>query len=551
MQHLNWIDITIMVLYVLFIVWYGLSKGKSDSSDDYFLSGRNIAWPIVGISLIAANISSNTLIGLAGDAYLRGVGVYNYEWMAAVVLVIFGMFLLPFYLQSKIYTVPEFLERRFDARSRYYFSGVTLLLNIVVDTASALFASGIVLNLIFPGISMFWWSGILALAAAAYTIPGGLSSVVHTEAIQGVLLLVCACILSVIVYQDAGGWQHVLDVMHVKRADVGSDMLSVWQSSSSKNIPWTGMVFGIPILGFYFWATNQFMVQRMLSAKDLNNGRWGALLAGLLKLPVIFIMVLPGIMALALPDNLFDHALAEKVPNNVYPQLVLNLLPTGLRGLVLAGMIAALSSHISATMNSCATLVTMDFVSKWNPSLSNEKLVRYGKIAALIVCILSWIWVPIIFQFKSLFEYLQLVLSLICPPVVAVFLVGLFWRRANGQGAFYGLMSGVAMMMYILFTNIGLTKPDGYGAFFYIFGSWIHFLNVAPFLLLLTALVTIVVSSMSAPPDYERIDKYIWTTDVWKKETIQLRGLVWYKNYRVLSVILLIITAITVGMFIN
>ncbi|MEJ2006442.1 MAG: sodium/solute symporter, partial [Cyclobacteriaceae bacterium] len=249
--------------------------------------------------LFAANIGSNTLIGLASDAYQTNVAVYNYEWMAAVVLVFFAIFFLPFYLRSKVYTMPEFLERRYDVRSRYLFSAITIIGNVIIDTASGLYAGNLILKIVFPGMPSWMIIAILAFAAAAYTIPGGLSSVVHTEVIQAVLLIFGSMLLTYFCFVEVGGWQGMIDGINQlqPKGKDAEEVLSLVKPASDEQLPWTGLLLGVPLLGFYFWANNQFMVQRVLSAKDLNHGRWGALFAGLLKLPVLFIMVIPGVMA--------------------------------------------------------------------------------------------------------------------------------------------------------------------------------------------------------------------------------------------------------------
>ena len=275
---LEFIDYAIIVVYLVGIVVYGIKKGKQESSEDYFLAGRNMAWPIVGISLFAANIGSNTLIGLTADAFNTNVAVYNYEWMAAVVLVIFAIFFLPFYIKSKVYTMPEFLEKRYDTRTRYLFSGITIVGNVIIDTASGLYAGNLILKIIFPDVESWIIISFLAVAAAAYTIPGGLSSVVHTEVIQAILLVFGSFLVTYFAFDQVGGWQGMLDGLAAMREageleKSSTEILSLIRPASDEAVPWPGLLLGVPLLGFYFWANNQFMVQRVLSAKDLNHGR--------------------------------------------------------------------------------------------------------------------------------------------------------------------------------------------------------------------------------------------------------------------------------------
>jgi SSS family solute:Na+ symporter len=556
--ELSTIDIVIMVVYAVAMIWYGLSKAKRQSSEDYFLAGRSMTWPIVGISLFAANISSTTLVGLAGDAYSTGISVFNYEWFAVVVLIFFSIFFLPFYIKSQVYTMPEFLERRFDSRSRYYFSFTTLVGNVLIETAAPLYVGSIIFAQVFPEIPSWVIIVLLALASAAYTIPGGLSSVVHTEVIQAVLLILGSVVLTFYTLDAVGGWDNVMAAMEQKHAagilrNSPENMLSLIRPLNDTGVPWTGLITGLPILGFYFWANNQFMVQRVLTAKDLNHGRWGALFAGLLKLPVLFIMVLPGTLAIAMPEAIFPQL---PNPDLVYPALVFNLLPVVVRGLVVVGLLAAMASSISATLNSASTLITMDFVRKINPRLTSQQLVRVGQISTVVLVILASVWVPQISKFESLFKYLQEVLIYIAPPVVAAFIMGLFWKRSNGHGAFAGFVANFgASILYLLykkdmayavkdiFPQFVLFNPGdaakGIEPFYYV-----HFLHVA-FLLFLLCLAAIAIVSLLTPaPKAEKTEGLTWKNSIFTSETAELRALPWYKNYRTLSVLLLIPTAI-------
>jgi SSS family solute:Na+ symporter len=552
MFNLSVLDISVMVFYAIAIIAYGLYKGKRESSEEYFLGGRSMTWPIVGISLFAANISSSTLVGLAGDAYKTNVHVFNYEWLAVIVLIIFAIFFMPFYIKSRVYTMPEFLERRYDSRSRYYFSFITLIGNVIIDTAAGLYVGMLVLKIVFPEMDTWQIISILAISAAAYTIPGGLSSVIHTEVIQAILLVIGSCILTYYCYDAVGGWDALITklegmkgtapVMDKTPDEIFSLVRPIGSLDYEGNefMSWRGLLFGAPILGFYFWANNQFMVQRVLSAKDLNHGRWGALFAGLLKLPVLFIMVLPGVFAIVMFSDLDLTALnygdcdnLADCPNMTYPVLLFQLLPSGLLGLVLAGLLAAMMSSVSATFNSASTLITMDFIQKAKPDMTSKQLVRTGQIATLFLVVLAAAWAPQIERFGSLFQYLQLVLAFICPPVVAVFVLGLFWKRASANGAFAALMTGFAIAIFLLFSNVYELSP-------YI--NDIHFLDRAALLLLICSIVHIGVSLMTKGPNEEVIRQYTWRKSVWTEETAELADLPWYKNYRILSLILLIIT---------
>ena len=558
---LNIIDGMIIICYLVGIIGYGISKGKQKSSEDYFLAGRNLTWPIVGISLFAANIGSSTLIGLTADAFKTNIAVYNYEWMAAVVLIIFAIFFMPFYLNSKVYTMPEFLERRYDSRARYFFSIITIVGNVIIDTAAGLYAGNLILKIIFPELDSAIIITLLAIAAAAYTIPGGLSAVVHTEVIQAIILVMGSIALTYFCLDQVGGWSGMmagLDALNQSgQLNKSSDeVFSLVGSINDPYMPWTGLVFGVPLLGFYFWANNQFMVQRVLSARDLNHGRWGALFAGLLKLPVIFIMIVPGVIAIVLFSDTDISGLNYLIPgstgmvvcsqlsdcpNMTYPVLIYSLLPVGVLGLVIAGLLAAMSSSISATLNSASTLITMDFILKLKPNLSSKNLVTSGQIATVILVMLAAAWAPQIEKFSSLWEYLQLVLGFIAPPVVSVFLLGLFWKRGNANGAFASLLGGLILSMILILSKINHWFPVI---------NDIHFLHTAPLLLLACLVIHICFSLLSAPPSQEKIENMTWTKAIFNQETQELAALVWYKNYRNLAVLLLLLTALIVGYFI-
>ena len=571
MNSLPILDIAIIAIYLLGIVIYGISKSKRGNSEDYFLGGRTMTWPIVGIALFSANISSSTLVGLASDAYQTNVNVYNYEWYAVVVLIFFSIFFLPFYIKSGVYTMPEFLERRYDSRSRYYFSFITIIGNILVDTAAGLYVGKIVLSLLFPEMDSTWILIILAVAAAAYTIPGGLNSVIQTEVIQAVLLIIGSCLLTYFAFdQLGGGWNTMMskldgmlaagDVNFGNRAAEGhfipensEEVFSLVRPSNDEFMPWWGLITGVPLLGFYFWANNQFMVQRVLGAKDLNHGRLGALFAGLLKLPVIFIMVVPGVLALLLFNSLdisdLNYTLTNgqvcddlaNCPNLTYPVLLFQLLPTGILGLVVAGLMAAMMSSVSATFNSASTLVTMDFVRVLKPDLTSKQLVRAGQITTVILVVLAILWVPFIERVSdSLWTYLQLVIAYTSPPAVSAFVLGLFWKRANGTGSIVSLLFGFTIAVLMILSQSFDWVPAV---------NDLHFLAKASWLFVICAFVHVVVSLMTPAPDPGKVAEYTYKKEIFTSETEELKALPWYKNYRKLAIILLILTSIIVGYF--
>ena len=533
---LTTLDITVVALYALVIFGIGLYfSRRTEDGEDYFLAGRSLTWGLIGISLLASNIGSQSLIGMAGEAYGGiGLAVYNYEWMAALVLVVFVLFFLPSYIRTGIYTMPEFLERRFDGRSRTYFSVVNIFLSIVVDTASGLFAGALVVELLYPEFPMWGTMAILALIAGAYTIAGGLKAVVFTDAIQGTLLLVGAGAVAVLSWhslQDQGGCAAM-------QAVTSDDQLSLVQPFDlDPNVPWyaesgmtwLGLFTGVFLLGFYFWTTNQFMVQRVLGAKNLDHGRWGALFGGLLKLPVLFLMVMPGTFARVLYPDL------ERA-DQVFPTLLFDLLPDGFRALVLTAMLAAIMSSVDSTLNAASTLVSMDFIKRKNPDISPQALVRVGRIVTAACMVFAIAWSPIIVGFDTLWSYLQTTLAYVAPPALALFILGVFWKRANATGAFAGMIAGhLAAVGFLILSATGTFQ--------------INFLYLAPILLAIAMAVMVAVSLQGEAPAAEKTDDTTWTPAFFRAESAELANVAWWKNYRIQSAVLVVMTLTLVGVF--
>src|SRR5215469_12631089 len=480
-----WWDSALVAAYVPALVALGAwaSRRQADP-EDYFLASRGSRWPAIGLAMLASNISSTALIGLAGAAYATGISAYNYEWSAAVVLVFFCVFLLPFVLASRVYTMPEFLERRYDARARLYFAVLTLFLNVMVDAAAALYSGSLVIRVFFPGTPLWVIASVLAGAAGLYTVLGGLRAVIYTEAVQAVLLFVGAAVIAIAAFSRAGGWHAVMN-------GVPAGAVSLIRPIGDPGVPWPGLLFGIPVLGFYYWCTNQFIVQRVLSARTLEDGRAGVLFAGLLKLPVLFLMVLPGTCAILL----FPHLRRADL---VYPSLVFGLLPAGLVGLVAASFAAATMASVASTLNSASALITMDIVRRAAPSLTDRRVVRIGRVSTAALLVVAMLWAPQLERFPSLWQYLQAMLAYVVPPVVALFLVGLFWRGATAAGATATLLAGTACGIGLFLVNVVFHWTH------------LHFLYAAPLLLLVDALILVAVSVVSgergAPPE-----GVIWT----------------------------------------
>lgn len=520
-------DLVIIVLYFVFIVYAGLRYRKTSDSESYFLAGRSMTWPVIGFSMFAASISSSTLIGQAGDAYSTGIAVFNYNLMSIFVMIIFAWFFLPFYIKSRIFTLPEFLERRFDVRSRYYFSGITILINIFLDAAGSLYAAALVMKLVFPEVSLITLAVIFAVIVAIYTIPGGLSAAIRVDLIQGIILTIGAIALTWIL-AEKGGAAYVAEQFNQ------GVMMKLVRPLDDPSVPWLGMILGIPILGFFFWGNNQQLVQRALTAKSIDEGRKGVLLVGLLTLITLFIIIIPGVMAQKFFPGL------EK-PDMVYPSLVIEMMPVGMVGFLLAALVAALTSSISGLLNSVATLFTMDFYLKMKKNVSSKEQVFVGRIVSAVVLIIAVAWAPQIGEkFGSLLKYYQEMLSMLAPPIVSVFFLGIFWKRATSQGAFYGLIGGALLGM----TNLVFKIYFGYS----IFGD-IHFLLTVPIYLAWSMLIMLVISYLTPAPDYKIVKPYIWTKADFDEETVALQKLPFYKNYRKLSYMLIALCLIVLLVF--
>ena len=518
------LDLLVLAVCAGGIVVFGLAVSRRKArAEEYFLASRASRWPAIGLALFASNISSTAIVGLAGAAYVMGISVYDYEWSAGVVLAFYCVFLLPFVLRSRVYTMPEFLERRYDARARLYFAALNVFLNVFVDSAAALYCGALVCRMLFPGPPLWAMVVVLAGAAGLYTLAGGLRAVIYTQAAQAVLLIAGAVIISVIALTHAGGW-------HVVTRDVAPGMLSLIRPAGDPGVPWPGLVLGIPVLGLYYWCTNQYMVQQTLSARSLDDGRGGALFAGLLKLTVLFLMILPGTFALVL----FPHL---ERPDLVYPTLMLRLLPEGLLGLVAAGFVAATMAAVASTLNSASTIITMDVVKRIAPRLTEDQIVHIGRRSMAGLLLVAMLWAPQLQRFGTLWQYLQAMLAYAVPPIVALVLIGTFWRGANAAGARATLQLGTACGIALFVANVPLHLLH------------LHFLYVAPLLLLIDSLILIVASSWTRAPSSAVAAALVWTPAHYRAETERLRSVAPWRNYRVQAVALLILTAVVVLVF--
>ena len=481
------IDYVVLALYfaVIFAIgWYHSRKERTTT--DYFLAGRDVAWWAIGASLFSSNIGSEHFIGLAGSGASTGLAAGHFEWLASLMVLTLGWVFVPFYLRSNVYTMPEFLERRYNGACRTYLAGISLIAYVFTKIAVAIFAGAIVLKAVL-GWGMVKSSLALVIATGIYTVAGGLAAVIYTEVIQTVILVVGALVLMFIGLDQVGGWSGL-------QAKVPADFFHMMKPPSDASFPWTGIFFGAPILGIWYWCTDQVIVQRVLSAKSIGHARAGTVLAGFLKILPVFMLIVPGMTARALyPQEMTADS------NAAFPLLVVRLMPAGLQGVMVAAMLAALMSSLSAVFNSSSTIFTMDFYKKFKPLASERELVNVGRLATVVMIVLSLSWIPYIDRVSSqLWIYLQSVQAYVSPPIAAVFLFGLFWKRINAQGAIASLLTGFVLgaarfILEVVYAGQSLTG-------FLDFYVRMNFLHFAVFMFAVCLLVLIVVSLLTPAP---------------------------------------------------
>ena len=538
MKSLSWIDIVSILVFLIFTITYALKKSKNKDAAGYFLSGKSENWFVVGLSLFAASVSSSTLIGHSGEGFISGIAVFNYNIGAVFVIVFVALFFLPFYIKTGIYTIPGYLERRYDRRSSVYFSFITIIGNVFLDAAAALYTGALILKVIFPEVDTIYVIWIMAAIAGFYTIVGGLSSAIYADIIHTIVLIIGSIFLAFFCIHTIGGWE---EFMH--RFDDGVWM-SLIRPANDPTMPWIAILISLPILGFYFWGNNQVMVQRVLSAKSIDQGRKGVLFVAFIYLFTLFIFIMPGIIArginlfgVDLPKNIISGDTLRNVynvnTNEVYPRLIMKLMPVGMMGLILAAMVSALTSALSATLNSVSTLFTMDFYRHFNKKADGKQLVKVGQITSFVALIIAVLWAPFIGKFSSLVSYYQEFISYIAPPVVSAFLLGLFWKRSNSHGAFAGLIAGLVVALVVTCFKYGfhITIP-------------IHFLLWAPILFIISSSMNIIVSLMTRKPSVESIEKNTWNKTLFIEDLNEHKAIVWYKNFYILAFLLIIFTII-------
>jgi SSS family solute:Na+ symporter len=540
MGLLDWLMILAYFGLMLGISWWVIRKGK-DTTDDYFLAGRNLGWFIVGASIFASNIGAEHLVGLAGSGCTDGVAMAHYELHAWCVLVL-GWVLVPFYMRSMVYTMPEFLERRFSPTARWVLSVISLVAYVLTKMAVGIFAGGIVFGTLLPELRLdlgfvtlnSFWIGSLAVVVLTglYTVLGGMRAVAYTDAAQTLILIFGSVLVTVFGLIKLGGWTEL-------RSILPSDMFNLWKPLIPAGMegtwapvkeptriawyfngyyPWLGMLFCAPIIGLWYWCTDQYIVQRALGAPNERQARRGTICAGFLKLLPVFIFIIPGMIAYAL-------AVSGKVPElrgllgpngqalreqsqSAFPLMVAHVLPVGVRGLVVAGLLSALMSSLAGAFNASSTLFTMDLYQKFRPRASQHQLVWIGRVATTIMVLIGIAWIPVIQGAQGLYHYLQAVQGYLAPPIFVVFFLGVFWKRLNARGCLAALIVGFILGVFRLAVDtpvtLGLTGfQDGYpaGSFLWIINN-IYFQYFSLIIFFVSVAVMVAVSYLTAaPPD--------------------------------------------------
>src|SRR6201993_5266430 len=422
------LDLTIIGVYFLVVFGIGFYFSRKErTSEEYFLAGRDVGWFFIGASLFVFNISTEHFIGLSGTGASSGLAVGHFEWLACLILLILGWVFVPFYLRTNVFTMPEFLERRFNRQCAVYLAAISIIAYIFTKISVQLYAASVVLERV-AGWSLWKTAVVLVIATGIYTVAGGLAAVIYTDTVQTLILISGAVALTIIGLGKVGGLAHL-------RTMVPPDYFHMIKPVSDPNFPWTGIFFGAPILGIWYWCTDQVIVQRVLSAKDEGHAKASTIFAGFLKILPVFMLVLPGLIAVALYRDLFKFGPDGQVLNGdiAFPTLIINLLPSGLVGLMIAALLAALMGAMSSVFNSASTLITLDFYKKFRPQATEKNLVRFGQIATGVMVLLGLLWVPFIHLISSqLYIYLQSVQAYISPPIASCFLLGILWPRLNG-----------------------------------------------------------------------------------------------------------------------
>lgn len=541
---LDWIVIAAYFLLILGIAWWVI-KQKTDTTSDFFLAGRHLGWFIVGTSIFASNIGSEHLVGLSGSGATDGVALAHYELHAWCLLVL-AWVMIPFYIRSKVFTMPEFLERRFSPLARTLLSSVSLIGYVLTKIAVGIFAGGVVMSVLIPelnfmGLNSFWIGSILVIIfTGIYTALGGLRAVAYTEAVQAVVLVLGSGFVLFYGIQAVGGWGQLVDI-------VGPEMFNLWKPLVPDGVnstwapvntgdqmawyfndqyPWLGMLFAAPIVGLWYWTTDQYIVQRALGAPNEQQARRGSIFAAFLKLFPVFIFIIPGIIAFALAKSgqiaemqqYMIGADGEVIRENAqaaFPLMVAHILPVGIRGLVVASLLAALMSSLAGVFHASSTLFTMDLYNKVKPKSTDQELVWVGRLAVGVMILIGLLWIPVIQGSRGLYDYLQGIQSYLAPPIFVVFFMGIFNSRLNKQGCLSALIVGIVLGLFRLIVDTPAFLLDDFaytqGSFLWIVNN-IFFQYYSMGMFVICIVVMVVVSYLTSAPDKEKITGLTYKT---------------------------------------
>jgi SSS family solute:Na+ symporter len=558
MESLDWIMIALYFAVLLGLAWWVIRKGK-DTADDYFLAGRNLGWFIVGASIFSSNIGSEHLVGLAGSGCTDGVAMAHYELHAWCLLVL-AWVMVPFYSRSMVYTMPEFLEKRFNATARWVLSVISLVAYVLTKVAVGIFAGGIVFGTLLPDLKLdlgvivldsFWIGSIAVIVlTGVYTIIGGLRAVAYTEALQTLILVLGSVLVTFFGLQALGGWGELRQIC-------GSEMFNLWKPlvpqgvegtwapvletdalgrivkqawyfKGASSYPWLGMLFCAPIIGLWYWCTDQYIVQRALGAPNERAARRGSIFAAFLKLLPVFIFIIPGMICFALADTGRNAILQEKLFANgqlvagecqaAFPLMVRHVLPAGVRGIVVAGLLSALMSSLAGVFNASSTLFTMDLYQKFRPKATQQQLVWIGRVATAAMVLIGLAWIPVIQGARGLYDYLQSVQGYLAPPIFVVFFFGVFIKRLNARGCLaallFGFFLGVVRLAVDTPVALKLTGFEGGyepGSFLWIVNN-VYFQYYSLFVFVMSVIVMFAVSYATEAPSLEKIQGLTYAT---------------------------------------
>jgi SSS family solute:Na+ symporter len=553
LETIDWVVIAAYFAIIVGLVRWTM-KRQQKTSTDYFLAGRHLGWFIIGASIFASNIGSEHLVGLAGTGATDGVAMAHYELHAWCLLVL-GWVMVPFYMRSKVFTMPEFLERRYSPAARTVLSLISLVAYVLTKMAVGIFAGGVVFAVLLPemnflGMDSFWVGSILVVVITGlYTVAGGMRAVAYTEALQTIILIVGSALVTIFGLQALGGWSQL-------RAIVDPDMFNLWKPIVpagmegtwapvreagrmawyfNDNYPWIAMLFCAPIIGLWYWCTDQYIVQRALGAPNETQARRGSIAAAFFKLLPVFIFIIPGIICFALAKsgaNTFlqqqligpDGKIIRDQAQQAFPLMVAHVLPVGVRGMVVAGLLAALMSSLAGAFNASSTLFTIDFYSRFRPNVSQEKLVWVGRVATGVMVLIGLLWIPVIKGGKGLYDYLQGVQAYLAPPIFVVFFLGVFVKRLNAKGCLAALITGFAMGLFRLAIDTPVKLVEGFhyeaGSFLWVVNN-VFFQYYSILILIVCVAVALIVSYVTEVPSYEQLSGLTFgtQTDAHRKES--------------------------------